>query len=79
SDDIHSQPMHNPIGNIVYAMSSQNIESTMCNGKWLMKEREVLVVDEAQVLEDVKRQAAKIKEKAGISIPVVSKFKLIED
>ncbi|MGL4344321.1 MAG: amidohydrolase [Cellulosilyticaceae bacterium] len=79
SDDIHSQPMHNPIGNIVYAMSSQNIESTMCNGKWLMKEREVLVVDEAKVLADVKRQAAKIKEKAGIHIPITSKFKLIED
>lgn len=78
SEDIHSQPMHNPIGNIVYAMSSQNIESTMCNGQWLMKERQVLVVDEAKVLEDVKRQAAKIKEKAGITIPVVSKFKLIE-
>lgn len=78
SEDIHSQPMHNPIGNIVYAMSSQNIESTMCNGKWLMKEREVLVVDEIKLLADVKAQAAKIKEKAGINIPITSKFKLIK-
>lgn len=32
-NDIHSLPMHNPIGNIVYSMSSQNVESTICNGK----------------------------------------------
>ncbi|MGL5316665.1 MAG: amidohydrolase [Peptostreptococcaceae bacterium] len=65
---IHSMPMHNPIGNIVYAMSSENVESTICDGKWLMKEKEILVLDEAKLLEEVKVQADKIREKANIKL-----------
>lgn len=76
SNTIHTQPMHNPIGNIVYAMSSENIESTMCNGKWLMKDRKVLVVDEEALLEKVKKQAEKIRKKANINLP--TKFKVIK-
>lgn len=65
---IHTLPMHNPIGNIVYSMSSDNVDSTICNGKWLMKERKVLVLDEEALLEKVKEQGAKIREKADINI-----------
>ncbi|MGX4600597.1 amidohydrolase [Faecalimicrobium sp. JNUCC 81] len=65
---IHSLPMHNPIGNIVYAMSSENIESTICDGKWLMKEKEILVLDESKLLDKVKEQAKKIREKANIKL-----------
>ena len=75
-NDIHSLPMHNPIGNIVYSMSSQNVESTICDGKWLMKEREIVVLNEAELLEKVKLQAEKIREKAGIKLE--SKFKIVK-
>lgn len=73
---IHSMPMHNPIGNIVYAMSSENVESTICDGKWLMKEKEILVLDESKLLEKVKEQANKIREKANIKLN--SNFKIIK-
>lgn len=75
-NDIHSLPMHNPIGNIVYSMSSKNVESTICNGKWLMKEREIVVLDEAELLEKVKVQAEKIRKKSGIKLE--SKFKFVK-
>ncbi|MEG1310527.1 MAG: amidohydrolase [Romboutsia sp.] len=75
-NNIHSLPLHNPIGNIVYAMSSENVESTICDGKWLMKEKEILVLDESKLLEDVKIQAQKIKEKANIKLN--SNFKIIK-
>lgn len=65
---IHTLPMHNPIGNIVYAMSSENIESTICDGRWLMKEKEILVLDEAKLLDEVKEKAKKIREKANIKL-----------
>ncbi len=65
---IHTLPMHNPIGNIVYAMSSENIESTICDGRWLMKEKEILVLDESKLLDEVKEQAKKIREKANIKL-----------
>ena len=72
---IHSLPMHNPIGNIVYSMSSENVESTICDGKWLMKEKEILVLDENELLIKVKEQANKIKEKANINL--TSNFNII--
>lgn len=75
-DTIHCLPMHNPIGNIVYSMTSENVDSTICDGKWLMKERKVLVVNESELLEKVKKQASKIKEKSEVKIP--SKFKIIK-
>ncbi|HBF8962811.1 TPA: amidohydrolase [Clostridioides difficile] len=75
-DTIHCLPMHNPIGNIVYSMTSENVDSTICDGKWLMKERKVLVVDESELLNKVKKQASKIKDKAEVKIP--SKFKIIK-
>ncbi|MGL4740273.1 MAG: amidohydrolase [Sarcina sp.] len=68
SRNIHSMPMNNPIGNIVYAMSSENIESTICNGKWLMKEKEILVLDEEKLLTDIEIRAKKILEKANVKL-----------
>lgn len=73
---IHSLPMHNPVGNIVYSMSSENVDSTICDGKWLMKERKVLVVNENELLEKVKSQSEKIRKKANINLE--SSFNIIE-
>ncbi|MBC2857364.1 amidohydrolase [Cetobacterium sp. 2A] len=73
---IHSLPMHDPIANIVYTMSSENVESTICNGKWLMKERNVLVINENEILEKVKLQAEKIRKKANINLP--SRFPVVD-
>ncbi|MGL5426524.1 MAG: amidohydrolase, partial [Cetobacterium sp.] len=66
---LHSLPLHDPIANIVYTMSSENVESTMCNGQWLMKNREILVLDEAELIEKLKEKAAEIKKKAKIELP----------
>ncbi len=73
---IHSLPLHDEVANIVYTMTSENVESTICNGKWLMKEREVLVLDEKELLEKVKRRAKEVKEKAGIKLE--SRFPVID-
>lgn len=66
---LHSLPLHDPIANIVYTMSSENVESTMCNGQWLMKNREILVLNEAKLIEKLKEKAAEIKKKAKIELP----------
>ncbi len=75
-DTIHSLPVIDPVANIVYAMSSENVESNMCNGKWLMKNREILFLDEKDLLEKVKIQNKKVMDKAGIVIP--NRFPVIE-
>ena len=75
-DTIHSLPVIDPVANIVYAMSSENVESNMCNGKWLMKNREILFLDEKDLLEKVKIQNKKVMDKAGIVI--TDRFPVIE-
>lgn len=76
SDTIHTLPVIDPVANIVYAMSSENVESSMCNGKWLMRNREILFLDEKELLEKIKIQNKKIMDKAGIVIP--DRFPIIE-
>lgn len=68
-DTIHALPLVDPIANIVYAMSSENVESTMCNGKWLMKEKKILFLDEKELLEKVKKQSKKVLDRAGVKLP----------
>ncbi len=63
------QPMHDPISNMVFSMKPHNIESTMCNGVWLMRDRNLTQIDLDALLEEAARRAAEIRERAGIKLP----------
>ena len=39
-------PVTDKIAALVPAMPSANIQSTMCAGKWLMRDRKILTLDE---------------------------------
>ena len=69
------QPMHDPIANLVTSMHSCNVESTMCDGKWLMKDRKVLTIDEEALLAEAKERASAIRVRAGIQMP--SRFLMV--
>jgi 5-methylthioadenosine/S-adenosylhomocysteine deaminase len=62
-------PMHDPVANMVSAMHAHNVESVMVDGQWLMRDRQVLTVDEAEVLAEASQRAAAIRERAGIRLP----------
>ncbi|MEM6530885.1 MAG: amidohydrolase family protein, partial [Chloroflexota bacterium] len=68
-DTANMLPLHDPVANLISAMKTDNIESTMVDGRWLMRDREILVVDEAEVIERAKRHAAEIAERGGINLP----------
>lgn len=34
------------VSNLVYCMRTENIESVMCNGNWIMKDRKIVNVNE---------------------------------
>ncbi|NLF95150.1 MAG: amidohydrolase family protein [Candidatus Riflebacteria bacterium] len=62
---VHNAPrfMRDPDGayaQIVYASKSNDVTHVMVNGKWLMKERQLLTVDESSLLEEAKIFAAKV-------------------
>ena len=63
------QPMHDPISNMVFSMKPHNIESTMCNGVWLMRDRNLTQIDLDALLEEAARRAVEIRERAGIKLP----------
>ncbi len=65
---VSSLPVHDPISAMVYAMHSHNVESSMCNGRWLMRERKILSVNEEAVLDQIQSQAQAIRKRAGIHV-----------
>lgn len=62
-------PVNDKIAALVTAMHSSNIRSTMCDGKWLMRDRRIITLDEEQILKDGKERAAAIYKRAGITLP----------
>jgi 5-methylthioadenosine/S-adenosylhomocysteine deaminase len=62
-------PVHDPIANLVTSMHSTNIECTMCNGRWLMKNRVLLTLDEEAILREGREHAADICKRGGIQLP----------
>ena len=62
-------PVNDKIAALVTAMHSSNIESTMCNGKWLMRDRKILTLDEDAILKAGCEHANIIYKRAGIELP----------
>jgi len=47
-------------GHILFGMNGRSVVTTVCNGKVLMKDRKVLVADEAAVMKECRASAAKL-------------------
>ncbi len=64
--DPSMMPINDKIAALVTAMHSHNITHTMCDGKWLMKDRTVLTLDEALILREAQKHADAVYKRAGI-------------
>lgn len=62
-------PVNDKIAALVTAMHSANVEATMVEGKWLMRERKILTLDEDAILKEACERSAAIYERAGIRLP----------
>ncbi len=56
-------PLFDPVSQVVYASRGDDVETTVVNGKVLMRDRKVLTMDEAEVLREA-RAAADLVRKA---------------
>ncbi|MCU0251310.1 MAG: amidohydrolase [Vicinamibacterales bacterium] len=54
-------PMYNAVSHLVYATRGDDVRTTIVNGKILMRERRVLTLNQAAVLADARRLAAKVR------------------
>lgn len=68
-DSVDMLPLHDKIANIVSSMRSNNVESMICNGQWIMRDRKVLTVDEEEIIREAKERAKSIYKRAGIILP----------
>jgi 5-methylthioadenosine/S-adenosylhomocysteine deaminase len=62
-------PMHDPVANLVSSLRAENVESVMVDGKWLMRERKILSVDEELIIREAKEKAEALAHRAGIRLP----------
>lgn len=75
-NDPSMMPVNDKIACLVTAMHSHNITHTMCDGKWLMKNRVVLTIDEQAVLQEAGSKAREIYKRAGIVLR--DRFRIVE-
>jgi 5-methylthioadenosine/S-adenosylhomocysteine deaminase len=66
-NSLHSTPnAADIVSAIVYSGQSDDVQSVVIDGKCLMKDRQLLTLDEHNLVADVKAQAALLRERAGI-------------
>ena len=69
-------PMHDPAANMVSSMRSENIESVMVNGRWVMKDKIIRSINEQEIIHEARLRAAAIAKRAGIKLP--NRFNLMD-
>ena len=55
-------PMYNPVSHLVYVTRGDDVQTTIVNGRVLMRDRKVLTLDSRQVLADARAMADKVRE-----------------
>lgn len=60
----HLNPLTEPFAHIVYSANGSDVETTICNGKLLMKNRELLTIDEEECIAIANETSEEIVSKA---------------
>lgn len=75
-DSVETLPLHDFVSNLVYALNSSQVESSMINGQWVMKNRQLLNIDEKALIKSIKEKSRAVVKRAGIEIP--KRFPMID-
>ncbi|WP_400163744.1 amidohydrolase [Brevibacillus sp. TJ4] len=51
----HFQPANNPVGHVVYAANGRDVKDTIVAGRFLMRDRELLTIDEEKAIFEANR------------------------
>ena len=58
----HMHPCYDRVSQVVYAANGADVRDNMVNGRWLMKDRKLLTIDEEQAIREVDRVAREVRE-----------------
>ncbi|MEM2908496.1 MAG: amidohydrolase [Candidatus Hadarchaeales archaeon] len=64
----HLVPVRNPISNLVYAASGEDVETVIIDGKLIMQGRKVKTVDEAKVVAEAQELGLEVDRRLGLNI-----------
>jgi len=67
TDAPHLQPVWNPVATTVFAAQGSDVDTVVINGRMVMRNRVVLTMDEAAVLDDVKGRFRAVAARAGVT------------
>jgi len=66
-DGLHSTPgLSDPISALVYSAQTSDVQSVVIDGQVVMRDRELLTLDEHGVVQDANRQRSELMKRAGI-------------
>ncbi|MFQ5610713.1 MAG: amidohydrolase [Anaerolineae bacterium] len=51
----HNQPLHSISANLVYATRASDVQTVIVNGELIMRDRQLLTLDKAEIIEQVRR------------------------
>jgi 5-methylthioadenosine/S-adenosylhomocysteine deaminase len=54
TDNVHMRPLHNPQSSITYSAQGSDVDTVIVNGKVLMKDKELLTIDEEKLLKSLR-------------------------
>ena len=60
TNNLEAQPIYNPYSQLVYSLTSEQIKDVIINGKIVMKDRKLINVDEAELIDRAKFYKRKI-------------------
>lgn len=66
TDAPHLQPVWNPVATAVFAAQGGDVDTVVIDGQVIMRKREVLTIDENEVLDDVRRRFRDVASRAGV-------------
>jgi len=65
TDWARQTPLYDPVSHLVYATHGDDVQSVIINGRVVMRDRQVLTLDEKQVLSDARAMAESVKKAVG--------------
>jgi 5-methylthioadenosine/S-adenosylhomocysteine deaminase len=64
-DRIHSSPARDVMSALVYSAQASDVRSTIIDGRIVMRDRELLTMNELTLIQDANREAGALQERAG--------------
>ncbi len=59
-------PNINPVSAVVYSVDGSDVDHVMIDGKWVVKDREILTMDEKAIIDESKAIIHKVLDQAGV-------------